>query len=340
MFKQKRLAAILLFAVLLTGILSGCGLGSTQKSGKLSIVTTIFPEYDWVMQILGDRAADMAVTLLLDGGVDMHSYQPTADDIIRISDCDLFLCVGGESDEWTQDALKNATNRDMTVIRLLDTLGDKAKEEEPLPGAEPEHKAEKELDEHVWLSLKNAALFVASIRDALCRLDGEHADAYTKNAEAYLEKLNALDGKYQSAVDGAKVKTVVFADRFPFRYLTDDYGLTYYAAFPGCSAESEASFETISFLAGKVDELKLSAILTLEGGNRKIAETVANTAATKNLRILVMDSMQSTTSEDIRKGTTYLSVMEKNLAVLKEAGHTDWKLTKERHLIPTTGFPA
>ena len=296
-----------------------------QSGNKpLKIVTTIFPEYDWVREILDDKADHAEVTMLLDNGVDLHSYQPTADDIIKISDCDLFLYVGGESDGWVEDALKEATNKEMQVINLLDVLGEQVKEEEVVEGMEAEEEEsedgnEPEYDEHVWLSLKNAETLCNAITDALEEIDPANKDAYATNAASYLEKLAALDGEYQTVVDNAARKTVLFGDRFPFRYLVDDYGLSYYAAFAGCSAETEASFETISFLAGKVDELRLPCVLTIEGAQHKIAETIVQNTAEKNQSILTLDSMQSTTSTDVANGTTYLSVMESNLDVLKQA---------------------
>ena len=275
-------------------------------------------------EILGDKADHAEVTMLLDNGVDLHSYQPTADDIIKISDCDLFIYVGGESDGWVEDALKEATNQNMKVINLLDVLGEQAKVEEVVEGMaaeeeESEDEDEPEYDEHVWLSLKNAETLCNAITDALEEIDPANKDAYATNAASYLEKLAALDGEYQTVVDNAARKTVLFGDRFPFRYLVDDYGLSYYAAFAGCSAETEASFETISFLAGKVDELRLPCVLTIEGAQHKIAETIVQNTAEKNQSILTLDSMQSTTSTDVTNGTTYLSVMESNLDVLKQA---------------------
>ena len=332
---MKKTTALLLALLMIVGVLAGCGKqNDTNKTDKLSIVTTIFPEYDWVRQILGDKADNADVTMLLDNGVDLHSYQPTADDIVKISDCDLFIYVGGESDGWVEDALKNATNKDMKVVNLLEVLGDKVKNEEVVEGMQEEehehedgeeheegeeHEHEEEADEHVWLSLKNAEVLVGTISNALQEVDPGNKDAYAANADAYVKKLSALDAEYQTAVDNAARKTVLFGDRFPFRYLVDDYGLNYYAAFVGCSAETEASFETISFLAKKVDELKLPCVLTIEGKNNKIAETIVKNTAPKSQKILTMDSMQSTTSKDVASGTTYLSVMEKNLAVLKEA---------------------
>lgn len=335
MKKLKRIFAVFFCLLLAAGILGGCGKAASSsapapsalQSGNkpLKIVTTIFPEYDWVREILGDKADRAEVTMLLDNGVDLHSYQPTADDIIKISDCDLFIYVGGESDGWVEDALKEATNQNMKVINLLDVLGEQVKEEEVVEGMEGEEEEEAdeeegpEYDEHVWLSLKNAETLCSAITDALEEIDPANKDAYAANAASYLEKLAALDGEYQTVVDNAARKTVLFGDRFPFRYLVDDYGLSYYAAFAGCSAETEASFETISFLAGKVDELRLPCVLTIEGAQHKIAETIAQNTAEKNPSILTLDSMQSTTSTDVANGTTYLSVMESNLDVLKQA---------------------
>ena len=506
---MKKIFTIFLALTMVVGLLAGCGKKNDAETGeadsdKLKVVTTIFPEYDWVKDILGDKAGSTDLTMLLSNGVDLHSYQPTADDIVKISDCDLFVHVGGESDGWVESVLKNAANKNVKVINLLEVLGDSVKTEESVEGmqeaehahdhskevstfedhevqdrslsdwegswqsaypfaldgtlddafavmaeegemtadeyktyyqkgyktditnidiagdhitftyengkkagtdykyigyyiqnwstgtkaamyrfeavdrtsgapiyiefndhmiesaaaehfhirmsnesfdaiVDPEnswptffpadmtgeelcehmeghgHDHGEEFDEHVWLSLKNAVVLVGAIADALQELDPDNKDTYAANAAAYIEKLSALDGAYQSAVNGAAYKTVLFGDRFPFRYLVDDYGLSYYAAFAGCSAESEASFETVSFLAKKVDELGLPCVLTIEGKNHKLAETIVQSTAAKNQKVLTMDSMQSTTSEDVANGTTYLSVMEQNLGVLKEA---------------------
>ncbi len=307
---------VLLFALLLTA----CGNGGTLKSeDRLQIVATVFPQYDWVRQILGEQEAD--VTLLLDNGVDLHSYQPTADDILTVSNCDLFLYVGGESDGWVEDVLAQAANKDMVAINLLDALGSSAKEEEVVEGMEADEEEEEETayDEHIWLSLKNAGTLCQTIADALCKLDADHADTYRANVAAYQQQLAALDGEYQAAVDDAKQKTLLFGDRFPFRYLADDYGLNYYAAFSGCSAETEASFETITFLAGKVDELQLRTVLTLEGSDQKIAQTIIDNTQSKDQQILSMDSMQSVTATRVVDGASYLDIMKSNLTALQAA---------------------
>lgn len=320
---MKKILALLLALWIPAAVLSGCApQDDSAASNKLNIVTTIFPAYDWVREILGAETDRAEITTLLDSGVDLHSYQPTVDDIVKISDCDLFLYVGGESDGWVDDALKNAPNKERKVIRLLDVLGDSAKAEETVEGMQEEehdHEEEAEYDEHIWLSLKNAQVLVAAISEALQESDPARKDTYAANAAAYVEKLSALDGEYRAAVDSGKYKTLLFGDRFPFRYLADDYGLDYYAAFPGCSAEIEASFETVSFLAGKMDALGLPCVLTIESTQHKIAETIVQNTAQKNQQILTMDSMQAVTANDAASGVSYLSIMEKNLSVLKKA---------------------
>ena len=326
---MKRYISLFFAAVFAAGSLLACGgdtVSPNADQDRLKIVTTIFPEYDWVMNILGDNPANAKVSMLLGNGVDIHSFQPTADDILEVSTCDLFIYVGGESDEWVKDALKEAINKDMVVINLLEVLGDQVKEEEVVEGmqgeVEEEHEEEEEgpeYDEHVWLSLRNAETLTDSISKALQKIDEKNSTVYQNNADAYIAKLSDLDKQYEDAVSSASVKTLLFGDRFPFRYLTDDYGLSYYAAFAGCSAETEASFETIMFLAGKVDELGLSAVLTIEGADHRIAETIVQNTGSKDQQILTMDSMQSVTSNDVENGTTYTGVMEKNLDVLKEA---------------------
>lgn len=297
---------------------------STDK--KLNIVTTIFPEYDWTRAILGDRMDDVDLTMLLDNGTDLHSFQPAVKDIMKVSSCDLLIYVGGESDQWIEDALESAKNKDMKTINLMEVLKDSVKEEETvegMQGSEHEHddedEDEKEYDEHVWTSMRNASVICDAIADTLEEMDPENKEVYQSNAESYKEKLSALDTEYQNMVSSAKQNTLLFADRFAFRYLVDDYGLNYYAAFSGCSAESEASFKTVTFLAGKLDELGLKTVLTIEKSDDRIAQTVIDNTKTKDQKILELNSMQSITSDEIKDGVTYLSVMEDNLNVLKEA---------------------
>ena len=333
MSKMKYRFLVLLMMLALC--LSACGKGGQEagekdSSGKLKIVTTIFPLYDWTREILGDQAENAELTLLLDKGVDLHSFQPTAQDILKISSCDVFVYVGGESDLWVEDALKNATNPDLQVVNLMEALGDLVKEEEVAEGMEEEehdhdheedheHEEGPEYDEHIWLSVKNAKACCDAIAGALAAADADHKEAYEKNLAAYQEKLEALDQEFQETVDQASGKVLLFGDRFPFRYLTEDYGLTYYAAFVGCSAETEASFQTIIFLAGKVDEEQLKSICKLTESDGSIARTIKEATAEKNQEFVDFDSMQSTDLDDVKAGSTYLTIMETNREALGKA---------------------
>lgn len=341
---KKYIAGMAALVMLFTSMFSGAPLAEEKK---VSVVTTIFPIYDWVREIVGDTG-NAEITLLLDNGVDLHSYQPTAQDIMKVATCDAFMYVGGESDGWVKDALAESVNPDMVVVSLVEALGEEVRTEETVEGMQHEHEEdedheheehedhgheqdghdqEDEVDEHVWLSLRNAEKLVTALAKALGEVAPDNAAAYAANAEAYVGRLAALDAEYAAARANADFDTLLFGDRFPFRYLTEDYGLKYYAAFSGCSAESEASFETIAFLAGKVDELGLTTVLTIEGGqggaanqvHQGVAETVVQNTRAKDAKVLVMDSMQGTTGADAQGGATYLGAMEKNLEVLKQA---------------------
>jgi len=375
---KKRVIMLTALAVAVCGIFAGCSkTGTETKSStksvtsatssavsstastkseaktddankKFSVVCTIFPEYDWIRQLVGDKKDNYEITYLLDKGVDLHSYQPTAEDIAKIANCDLFVYVGGESDGWVDDALKESKNDKMQVVNLLETLGKNVKPEEVVEGmqeedehdhdhedadhdhedkekdhnhedADHDHEEETEYDEHVWLSLRNATALVNTLAEKLQTIDPENKDYYAGTAADYTAKLGDLDSRYLATIKKAKVKTVLFGDRFPFRYLVDDYGLKYYAAFVGCSAETEASFETVAFLAKKTDDLKLKSVLVIENSDQKIAKKIVETTKDKNQNIVVLNSMQSITNEDIANGATYLSIMESNLKALASA---------------------
>jgi len=305
-------------------------------AAKPRVVTTLFPIYDWTRNIIGERKDAVELLPPLNTGVDLHSYQPSVDDILRISTSDLFIYTGGLSDAWVERVLRDAVNKKLAAVSLIKALGERAREEETVEGMEAghhhhghhehekdhdhhEHDEGPEYDEHVWLSLVNARLLCGRIAQALSEVDPQGADAYRVNAAAYCAKLDALDAKYRADVAKAKHTTLLFADRFPFRYLVDDYGLSYFAAFQGCSAESEASFKTILFLADKLDALGLPCVLTIEGSSKKIAETVVRTAKRGPVPILTLDSMQSVRADGIASGPDYLAVMERNLAILQEA---------------------
>ena len=331
---KKILSVFLLLSLVLT-LAAGCG-GSRNGgdatspanptdpavpgSTDLKIVCTVFPQYDWVRNILGDLAQTADLTMLLDTGTDLHSYQATAEDFVKLSGCDLFIYVGGVSDmKWVPDALAAAGN--IPSLSLLEALGSAAKEEAEVAGMQPEEEEEEEgaLDEHVWLSLRNAQTLVTAICDALCKADPANADTYRANAEAYNKKLKSLDTSFSVAVESAGYKTMLVGDRFPFRYLCDDYGITPYAAFSGCSAETEASFETLAGLSKTVDELGLPAVVVTETADQSIAKTIIENTQQKNQRIVVMNAMQNVTKEKVAEGVTYLGLMQENLAAINSA---------------------
>lgn len=295
--------------------------------GNVKAATTIFPLYDWLREI--SKGTDAEVSLIIDKSIDFHSYQPTVDDIIEISECDFFVYVGGESEKWVKNVLKNVGNKKQTTVNLIEVLGNSAKTEETVEGMQHEHEDEDEhdhdheheaeLDEHVWLSLRNAEKLCKYLAEKLSEIDEKNKEIYISNASQYIEKLSELDKKFTEAANKGKRKFLLFADRFPFRYFVDDYKLKYYAAFSGCSAETEASFETVIFLAKKTDELKLPCVIAIEGRVHKIPETVISNTEEKNQKILILDSMQSVTPKEIEKGATYLSMMKENLEVIEEA---------------------
>ena len=355
----KKITIGLLAAAMIVLGITGCGKKDNKKTadakdGKINIVCTIFPEYDWVKEIIKGQEDKFNLTMLMANGADLHNFQPTADDILTISQCDIFIYVGGESDGWVDDALKEATNKNMIVINLMNVLGDRAKEEELIEGMQGEDEHEHhhddededhdhedadehddehhhddddeeegpEYDEHVWLSIQNAVVLIDYIERQISSLDKDETrvSTYKANADAYIVKLGELDSQYEEAVKSAKFNTVVFGDRFPFRYLVDDYGIKYYAAFIGCSAETEASFETITFLAGKIDELGVDSVLTIEtSADKQIANTIISNTKTKDQKVLTLDSMQAVTSKDADNGKSYYDIMAANLEVLKEA---------------------
>ncbi len=347
---MKKIAAFAMFILAAALTLVACNAESNEKTSapkKISIVATIYPQYDWLKNILGDRLDAVNLKLLIKNGTDLHSYKPSAQDIASIASADMVVYVGGESDEWIEKALKATPKEGRVQVNLMEALGDRVKEEEIVEGmqaedehehdkvgehAEPtaaeahedhdhhEHAEEAENDEHVWLSLKNAEILVKKIAEAVANVDTAHATEYHMNAALYVAKISALDAQYQASVDSAAHKTILFGDRFPFRYLVDDYGIKYFAAFVGCSAESEASFETVAFLAGKMDSLALPAIFTIDGSNGKIARAILDASKkSKEAQVLTLNSMQSVTDAQMQSGVDYLSMMQENLEVLKKA---------------------
>lgn len=329
---KRKIISIILIALMLLGF-SGCNKAGTGGNDQLKIICTVFPQYDWVRNILGDHAENAELTLLMDNGADLHNYQATVTDLMAIADCDLFIYVGGESDKWVTEALENPTNENRKTLCLLDAaeqtslVGEETHDrdhdhetaEEP-EEVEQDHDHEGE-DEHVWLSLRAADRAIAQITTQLMELDPAHSADYFLNAAKYRASVQDLDSRYQDCVDTAARKTLLFADRFPFTRLAEDYGLEYYAAFTGCSAETEASFATLTMLTEKVNELQLPAVMVIETSDQSIANTVIQNSQAKNQQIIVTDSMQAVTQSRIDAGETYLSIMEKNLTAFEKALH-------------------
>ncbi|MEL7648364.1 MAG: metal ABC transporter substrate-binding protein [Sedimentibacter sp.] len=297
--------------------------GNTKTVKTLNIVCTSFPQYDFTRQIIGDNLAGIEVAYLAESGVDMHNFQASADDIIKVNSSDLFIYTGGESEAWVEDLVKQSGEGKLNYLALVDVV--EMKEEEIVEGMENEEEEEGEeeegleFDEHVWLSLRNAEIIVKAICSELCDIDPENSGYYSKNADVYVEKLKSLDNEYIKMIENAKRKTILVADRFPFRYMADDYGLDYYAAFVGCSAETEASFETIAYLAEKTDELKLPVVLIIDGSDGSIAKTVIENSSKRNASVMTLNSLQSVSRKEIDAGMTYMDVMAANLQVMKEA---------------------
>ncbi len=367
---------IMLLAMVTAVVLTGCAQptsapqaeSGTDDGQKKSIVTTTFSEYDWVREILGEDAQNFELTLLIDNGVDLHSFEPSVEDITKVTSSDLFIYNGGESASWIDELLAISENSHVNSVEIMELLGTAVKAEVQVEGMqvdehshdhgdetehvhdeETEHAHEEETehvheeetehvheeetehvheeetehvgydDEHVWLSLKNAVVACELLTEEIVKLNPENEEAYRTNASAYIAELNELDEQYEQAVESAERDTLVFADRFPFLYMMTDYGINYYAAFQGCSAQTEASFETVAFLTEKTNELELSNILIIDNGMQDLATTVVQSSEMKDCNILTLDSMQAVSQELISQGETYLKVMQENLEILKTA---------------------
>ena len=305
---------IIILSCLLSALLFAPVLPASAADDRLSVVTTIFPCYDFTRAVAKDGAE---ITMLLRPGSESHSFEPTPQDIIKIGNCDVFVYVGGESDEWVEGILESIDTSRMKIVTFMDCV--EPVEEEIVEGMEEEEEEGEhgaEYDEHVWTSPKNAKRIVQKIADVLCEVSTAKADVYRKNAAAYLDRLDALDAAFQKAADGGVRKTLVFGDRFPFRYLADAYGLKYFAAFPGCSTETEASAATVAFLIDKVRAEKIPVVFHIELSNEKIADAIAEETGAKKL---LLHACHNITKADFEDGATYLSLMERNVESLKEA---------------------
>lgn len=329
--KGRNRAALLTWVSALCILITGCSFSSTRGLGKeaqedaygdkISVVTTIFPQYDFVRQIAGDK---VQVQMLLKPGEESHSYEPAPQDIIAIQNCDLFIYVGGENDVWVEDILESMPDVGMRTLRLMDCVD--TVEEEHVEGMkeqpghshdeeEEEEHSVHEIDEHVWTSPRNASLIAGRIAELLCGADPENKDLYKKNVSLYQGELKELDREFQDIVDNAERNLLIFGDRFPFRYFADAYGLEYYAAFPGCASDTEPSAATMAFLIEKTKEEHVPAVLKMELSNDNIANAVAEASGTD---VKVFYSCHNLSAEQFEAGETYLSMMEKNAETLKE----------------------
>lgn len=315
---KKIFSAVLGMALVFSS--AGCSQTSRTSSKGLKVVCATAPLYDWTKNITeGTDSTDLS--LIIGNGTDLHSFQPSASDIISIKSADVLIYVGGESDGWIRDALKETVNKNQQVVCLMDVLKDSVVEEEVVEGMQGEDEEEgegeeegPEYDEHVWMSLRLTRKSCKAIEEALEKVSSKDAAKYKANLESYDAKLSALDKQYEEMVKGARLNTMIVPDRYPFRYLAEDYKLKYSAAFVGCSAETEASFETVKFLADKVKELDPKAVLIIENSDGKLAKTVLETAGKSDVKIEVLDSMQS-----CGKDLDYLKTMTGNLEKLKTA---------------------
>lgn len=278
---------------------------------KFSIITTNFPAYDFARAVAGDQAQ---IKMLLKPGVDMHGYEPSPEDIIDIENCSLFIYTGGESDEWVEGILENTRN--INTLRMMDAV--KPVKEEIVEGmeSEEEDKEEVEYDDHVWTSLRNAQLIIDAIQNRLSEIYPDERASFAQNSANYKTRLADLDQKFQSIVDNSSRRTLVFGDRFPLRYFVDDYNLEYFAAFPGCSEQNEASSKAISYLVNKIKTEEIPVVLKIELTSDDIAQTIANETGAK---VLVFSAAHNISAEDFENGRTYADIMEANLAVLEEA---------------------
>ena len=311
---MKKFISVMLCITALMTVFCSCGKQDDKNNdGKLNIVATIFPPYDFAREIGGDR---VNASMLLKPGMESHSYDPTPKDIIEIQESDLFIYVGGESDEWVKDILESGDKKPKKIIALMDIVD--TVEEETVEGMEKtdDDGDEIEYDEHVWTSPVNASLITRKISETLCELDTKNASFFKNRTAEYCQKLSELDNEFRKVVENAKRKTIVFGDRFPFRYLADEYGLKYYAAFPGCSSETEPSAATVSFLIDKVKEEKIPVVFSIEFSSGKVADTICESTGAKKR---IFHSCHNVTQKELDNEAGYYWIMLDNAFALKEA---------------------
>ena len=324
---MKRSICILLVLLLMLPLLAGCA--NVTDNGKTKIVCTVFPQYDWIKNVLGDTDG-IELSLIIRNGADPHSYQPTAADIMSIAGCDMIVTLGGDSEKWVDEALERAQGSDIKKIELAEIAGMALHEISSSSHTHDhgEHSHEEHeghghgaFDEHLWLSVKNAITATEALTDEICKLDKVNSDAYRQNAESYIAKLRSLDEKYAEAVASVPEESrfVLFADRFPFVYLLFDYGIEYQAAFDGCTTDVDADFDTVITLINEADTHGVSYIAVTESSDGSLAQTVASSTKKNNVQIITLNSLQRINEKDIKNGVCYLDAMADNLSALKRA---------------------
>ena len=326
MLKRKCTALLLTALVAMSLLFVGCSrdaaTGSSGSGSSDHIVATIFPLYDWTRVVLGSNPGELSVRYLLESGVDLHNYTPSIQDIASISACDLFFWVGGKSDGWVLNAMANPQNENRRNVPIMRLLTIHETQVFPLEGVIPGEVGGEDCcggethDEHVWLSLPFAMRFVERIGEEIAKLDPENADYYIANTEAYIAELYALHNQFIEMVEAAPRDTILVVDRFPFLYLTLDYGLNFFSAFDGCFAATEISLQRQAELANAVNNLGLDVIIIID--NHSVAESVAN-AAGRDVQIISLQDFQSVSGYHIEQGLTYLGGMQQNLEALRLA---------------------
>jgi len=313
---KKIILILITFAAILCG-LNGCKKNKDAVTrgadGKINVTVTNFPPYDFVRHIAGDK---VNLTMLLPPGAESHSFEPAPKDIITIQNSAVFIHAGGESDAWVERILESIDTDKIKILAMIDAVD--AVEEEIVEGmeADEEEGDETAYDEHVWTSPRNAVLIVRAITELLCETDAANAEFYRQNAQIYTGQLDELDKQFQAVVNGARRTIMVFGDRFPFRYFADAYGLTYYAAFPGCSTETEPSAATVAFLINKIKAEKIPVVFYIELSNERMADTISGETGAKKL---LLHACHNVSKRDFDAGLGYLDFMRRNVENLREA---------------------
>lgn len=309
---KKTICVIIICLLLPVLFLSSCGSAESNDKEKLSIVCTGFASYDWISNILGENSGRWELIRLNKNGSDMHSYQPSAADVAAISNCDLLVCTGGISEEWLSRLTGSGSDFNGKVYDMMGSVSQDGHDHGHDDGV-------CHLDEHIWLSPEKAIALCSGLAEEIISVDASGKEVYEKNLLSYTDKLKSLDAAYKYTIGSFENKILIFADRFPFHYLTEDYGLSYFAAFPGCSAETEASFDTVISLAEKAVESRVPALIITERSDDDIAEAIIKTSGKNDIKIYEMNSLQAVSDKDVSGGLTYIGAMEKNLEVIEKA---------------------